>query len=206
MLHDGVAIELHHLARHDAEIAAVGELVDKARAGHAELDLEAVAIQGAAALDLAVVVEGFLGGHQGLAQFGQAEDLGVLQQIEIAALPARVVVALDGIDEVLRHQLALAALEGRVVAEVDAWLDLEGDCLEVLADLGHAVGDIGAQPGRAGGVVVLQGGIEDGGDDHAGIEVGHLHGVEAGLGDLEGIAQDLLRLGRKKGRGQQQSD
>mmetsp|Transcript_91071 Transcript_91071/g.253552 ORF Transcript_91071/g.253552 Transcript_91071/m.253552 type:complete len:580 (-) Transcript_91071:1454-3193(-) len=205
VLHDLVAVELHHLARHGAEGGGIGEVVDEAWVAHAELELKGVAVQGLQAFDLAVVVEGLLGRHQGAAQLRQAEDLGVLEQVEVVALPLRVVVALERVDIVLRDQLALLAAEGRVVGKVDAGLDAEGQRLVVGADLGH-----GRQCGRAqlegsGAECVLQRCVEDVRGRILGVLVRDLGRVETGFGNAEGITQHLVGgVGRWAGAGQQQ--
>ena len=100
VLADLVAVGFDHLARQRAGEGAVGEVVQEARARFGEHDAQGVAVQRAQALDLGVVVEGLLGVDGLLAQLAQAQDLGVFQQVEVAALPARVVVALDRIDVV----------------------------------------------------------------------------------------------------------
>ena len=116
-------LELHHLApRRRSCRSRSGRPAGAVRVGHA--DLQRVAVQGLEALDLAVVVKGLLASMLALRSSGEAEDLEVLQQVEVLALPARVVVALEAVDIVLRGQLALLALEGRVVGKVDAGLDL----------------------------------------------------------------------------------
>jgi hypothetical protein len=77
----------------------------------AQPHLEGVAVQRAQAFHRGVVVEGLLLVHQPLAQLAQAQDLGVFQDVEVAAFPARVVVALEAVDIVFGRQLALAPLK-----------------------------------------------------------------------------------------------
>ena len=60
VLADLVAVGLDHLARQRAGEGAVGQVVEEARAGLGQPDLEGVAVQRAQALDLGVVVEGLL--------------------------------------------------------------------------------------------------------------------------------------------------
>jgi hypothetical protein len=116
-----------------------------------------------------------------LAQLRQAQHLGVLEQEQARALVLRVVVALDRVDVVGRHQLAPLPLEGRVVGEVDAGPDAKDEAAEVAADLRHGGRGLGLDAGRPRQVVVGQRRLEDVGRDRARVQVGDLGRVETGL-------------------------
>ncbi len=199
MLGDLVAVMLDHLARHRTGQVAVGEVVEEVVVGLLEADLERVAVERAQALDRHVVVHAVRlpRGRQDLVH---PRDL-ALQQVEVGRLLLRVEVALHRVDVVLGHQLAALAVERGVVGEVDARLHAHRVERAALGDLRHGRQRVRDELHRPGEVVVLQRRLEDVGDEVAGIEVGELHGVEARLGDGEGVAQDLGRVGGGDARG-----
>ena len=196
MLHRLVRVGLDHLARHGAHDCAVGKEIRKARRRLRQPHFEAVAIERAKALDLGVVRERQLVGDRLAAQFGQAEDPGVLELEQIRALVLRVVVALDGIDVVGRGQLPALALERRVVGKEDAWPDAKDEALVIVAHLGQARRGLRLEQHRARQIVVGQRRLEDVGRHRARIQVRYLRRVEPGLGNRKGITQDLQGLRR----------
>ena len=202
VLADAVAVVLDHLPRHRAGVRGIGELLVKARAGLFEPHLETVAVQDTQPFDLAVVVEGCLLRDGFAAQFTQADDPCGFEPVELAALPARVVVTLDRVDVVRGDELAPFAAEGGIVGEVDAGLDREDEVPEVGRHLGQRGRRVGPCLHRMREVLVLQRRLEDVRQYRVGIQIGHLHRVEAGLGRGERVAQHLgHRGGTLGGRG-----
>jgi hypothetical protein len=207
VLADLVAVELDHLAGQGGRHVRVGHLGQHEAGRRArQLDLEGVAVQRLQPFNRRVVVEGLLLGHQPLAQFRQAQHLGVFQAVEVGAFPLRVVMALQAVDIVFGHQFALLhhavlALEGRVVGEVDARLELESEGLEVVRHLGH--GDQGVRPHARGlgQEFEFHGRVEQARHHGVRVQVADLRRVEGGLGNEEGIAQHLQGLHcRRRGR------
>ena len=194
VFHDAVAVGLDDLARDDAH-HRIGEVVQEARIAVGHADLDRVAVQRAHTVDGARVVERGLVLQRLGAHLGQAQDLRALQAVEVAALVARVVVALDGVDQVLGHQLALLALERGIVGEVDAGLDLEDEALVVIEDLGQPVGDVGLEPVGPPQEAVAQRRVEDRRGHVARVQVGDLHRIETGLRHADRVAQHLGRGG-----------
>ncbi len=187
-----IGVGLHHLARHRPGVQRRGEVVVKARAGRAQADAEGVAVERANAFDLLVVVERRLAAARRIAQFRQAEQPGVLEDVDVFGVVLRVVEALDGVDVVLRDQLARPAAERRIVGEEDAGPDAEREAREVGGDLRHRRSGLQAQLQRPGEVVVRQRRLEDARHHRARIEVGDLHRVETGFG---GVERDAQRVG-----------
>jgi hypothetical protein len=201
VLHDLVVVVLHHLARRAGHERGVGEQVlDEARAGLAQLELDRVAVDGAHALDVAVVLERVLARDGPLAQLHQAEDLLLLDRGQVRALPARVVDALERVHVVGGHQLAAAAVERRIVVEVQARAQPDRVGLEVGRCLGHPGRGARAHAHRPGEEFPLVERIEDVRDDRARVKIGQLRRVEARLCDAERVAQYLLGGGRVVGR------
>ena len=212
VLVDAVAVGLDDLARDRARHRGVAQHIGQARIAAGQAQLQRVAVEGAQARGLAVVVER-LAGQRLRAQRAQAEDLLLLDGRQMRALPARIEVALQAVDVVCRGQLARPTVEGRIVGEEDAGPDADREGLEVVADLGH--GDSGRWPQhhRAGEKGVLERRLENVGDDDARVVVRHRRRIETGLGGSKGIAQHLdgrgragrcrrLRPGHRRGRQQ----
>jgi hypothetical protein len=150
-------------------------------------------IDGADAFDLLVVIERLLLVERALAQLGQAEISLRLHPRPHRALVGRVGEALPGVDVVLSDELAPLALERRIVGEEDARPHARRPDAEVLRVLRHAVGGERPDLDRPREVVVGVEAFEDVRRQRARIEVVDLGRIEAGLGDLEGVAQDLRR-------------
>ena len=194
VLHDLVAIVLHHLARHGAVEVRRGQRLGEARPWQLDAELHRVAVRRAQALDLALVVEGLLAVERLLAQLGQADEAQVGDAGPAGRLERRVGKALEGEDVVSRRQLARLALEGRVVLKVDAAFDAHSEGAEIGRDLGHGLGRQRPDLHRPRQVVVAVQGLEDVRRDGARVQVGQLRRVEAGLGDREGDPQHLQGL------------
>ena len=138
-----VPVVLHHLPRQGAGERAVGEVVEKSGVGFGQTNAEGIPVQRLQALDLLVVIKRLFGRDELFAQLREPDDFGVLKDVEVGALPARVVVAFERVDIVGRRQLALLAFERRVVCKKDPRLDAKGKDLEVLRDLGHGLRRVG---------------------------------------------------------------
>ena len=190
LLHRAIRIGLDHLARHRAAEVAVGEVVQHVRHRLVEHDAQRVAVDGAQAFHVAVVVE-LAAGEGGLAHRVHADDE-LVEEIEIRRLALRVEVALHRVDVILRDELALLALERRVVGEVDAGADAHGPGLAVGGDFRQPLGRVRLRLRGPRQVVVVERRIEHVRDDDARVDVVDLHRVEAGLGDQERVAQHLL--------------
>jgi hypothetical protein len=107
-------VGLDHLAGDGAVEVAAGQQLDQAGPGLGHLQAQGVAVQRAQAGHHPVVVEGLAALERFLAQGRQTDEVGLFQVAPGRALVGRVGEALEGIDVVLGHQLALAALEGRI--------------------------------------------------------------------------------------------
>ena len=197
MLRRLVAVVLHHLARQRRR-QRVGQVVDEARVGLAQTDLPGVFVEHLQALDRRVVLERFLVAQRLAAQLRQAEQLRALEDVEVGAVGRRVVMALDRIDVVGRHQFALAAFEGRVVGEEDAGAHLQRDGAEIGRDLGQfAARRLHAEGPRQIGPAQRR--VEHRGVDDVRVAVGDARRVEARLGAAKRIAQHLgLRERRRR--------
>jgi hypothetical protein len=192
---DLLAVVLDHLARDCAEQVAGGQPFRKARPRLAEPDLERVAVEGAQALDLAVVVERPLAVERRLAQLGQSEVLLGLEARPDRALVGRVGEALERIHVVLRDQLAALPLEGRIALEVDPGLDANRPDAKVGRRLGRPRGRQRLDLDRPREMVVLVERFEDVRRERARIEVDDLDRIQARLGDPKRVAQHLLAVG-----------
>ena len=196
---DVLAVLLHHLARHGAGDAAVGEVVDEDVERLGELHLEGVAVQRLQPLDGRVVVE-----PVGLARLfnrlGAAHDV-ALDLPELRSAQLRIEHALDRVDVILSGELALAAVEHRVVGEVDAGPYSEGIGKSVGADLRQPLEGVGLELRGPREVGVVQGRVEHRAVHDVRVEVAHPWRVECGLRDLEGVAEHLCGIGRVGGRG-----
>ena len=188
-----VAVELDHLARHRAVEVAAGQGLVEARSRLLEREAHRVAVERADAFDLLVVVERLLLVEGALAQLRQAEIAFRLHARPHRALVRRIGEALPRVDVVLGDELAPLALERRVVGEEDAGPDPRGPDAEVVGVLRHAVGGERLDLHRPRQVVVGVEALEDVRRQRARVQVVDLGRIEAGLGDLEGVAQDLRR-------------
>ena len=195
VLCDLVAIELNHLAR----LRAVGfgrcQQQVKTRARLTQLELHGVAVERLQALDGRIEVEWPFCIERGFAHFGQTDEAGAgVDHAPVRALVGRVGDALEGIQEVLRRDLAPLTLERRVTLKVDARAHAHGPGFEVGRRLGHGRGQARLDLGRTRQVVVGVEGLEDVAVDGQRVDVVDLGRVEAGLGGAEG---ELEHLGRR---------
>ena len=184
-----VGIGLHHLARHCAGELRRGPQRQEARRRLGQPHLEAVAVEHAQAVDGGVVGERRARAQRRAAQLRQAQDLRVLELVEVFGAQRGVVEALDAVDVVGRHQLARAAAEHGIVGEEDAGADREDEMPEVGRHLGHRRRRQRHQLRRPRQVLVGQRRLEDV-RHHAQRDLVRRHQrVETGLGDVEGHAQ-----------------
>ena len=157
-----------------------------------ETDTQRIAVDDFEPGHLGVVVEAFR--LRGLVGDGiQADDLAVDQEPPRRAV-GRIDEALDRIRVVGRDQLAALALERRVGLEVDSASYLEEVGLAAVGDFGQRLGSLRHQLDRSGEVVVRQQALVDGPHHLAGIIVGDLGRIKAGLRNLEGDAQHFARI------------
>ena len=189
VLHDLVAVELHHLARHGAVQVRDAQALDEARTGLLQPEAQRRAVECAQALQRRVVVEGLLAVQRLLAPFVEAHDAPVLHAREQRALGRRIGEAQDRVDVVLRHQFTRFALERRVVGEEDARLDAHRVLAPFVGDLGQRHRDDGHDLRGPREMVVTVETVEDVGGDDARVDVRHLRRVEAGLGHRKAAAQ-----------------
>ena len=197
--HHVVAVHLHHFARDRAEDTAVGKVVDEARLGLGQRDLEGVPVERPQAFDFAA--RSRTGRWPAPACAGRpGRAASSWRASSKRALPARVVDPLGRVDVVVRRQLALLSLERRIVLEEDAGPDPHGERAEVARDLRHRGRGAGTQFGGPRKEVVLQRRLDDVGNDVVRVQVGDLRRVESGLRGVEGPAEGALALGRAHGR------
>jgi hypothetical protein len=200
-----VAVFLHDFARHRARDAAIGEIEDEDAGRLREPDLPGVSIERLDALERRVVVEAVLLARL-LQQFVGTEDHPFdLREQRRGEL--RIHQALHRIHVVVCGELALLAAEGRIVVEEDPRLHAQGERLAAVGDLGQCGEGVGLELQRPREVVVLERRVEHGVVDHVRIQVGDLLRIERGLRDLEGHAEDLVRIGRQRAlRGRQRQE
>ena len=141
----------------------------------------------------AVVVERLLVGERAGPQLVEAEKPLCLHPRPHGTLVGRIGEALVRVGVVLGDELAPLALEGRILGEEDAGPDLDGPDAKVGGALGHAGRGERLDLHRPRQVVVGVEALEDVRRQRARVQVVDLGRVEARLGDLEGVAQDLRR-------------
>ena len=185
------AVELHHFARDCAEKVASRQGLLESRPRLLQREADRVAVNGADAFDLLVVVERLFLVERALAQLGQAEVALRFHRRPHRALVGRVGEALQRIDVVLGDELAPLALERRIVGEEDAGPHPCGPDAEVVGVRRHAVRGERLDLDWPRQVVVGVETLEDVRRQRARVQVVDLGRIEARLGDLEGIAQDL---------------
>ena len=186
-----LGIRLDDLARHRRKRRHGGD-VREVVVGLLEPDAQGVAIDDLESGNLRVVVES-TGLFRPLRQFVEPDDLAV--DDEAPRRPVlRVHQALDRIRVVLGGKLAALALERGIGVKDDALADVKHVRLAVVADLGQRFRGQRNQLGGPRQVVVGQQRLVGLLDHAVRVLVGDLDRVEAGLLDLEGDAQNLVRI------------